>query len=230
MTYKRKEIIGDAVLYLGDCRDIIPFIGAIDCIVSDPPYGMKFQSNYREISHRAIDNDDTEELLHWACDMPVDHSKYLFCRWDNLVGIKQKPKSLVTWVKNNHSMGDLLHEHGRMTEVALFFPGGGHDFPIKRPNDVVYAQTTGNNFHPTEKPVSLMEQVISWTRGVVVDPFMGSGTTGVACAKMGRKFVGVELDESYFEIACRRIEEASSQRSMFESDSEFLSSTQVSFI
>ena len=112
-------------------------------------------------------------------------------------------------------MGDLEHEHGRQTEVALFYAGEAHDFPGKRPTDVIRAPRTGNNFHPTEKPVQLMSAFVRWTRGVVCDPFMGSGSTGVACAHEGRPFVGVELDPVYFDIACRRIEQAQRQGSLF---------------
>lgn len=112
-------------------------------------------------------------------------------------------------------MGDLGGEHGRKTEVILFYPSEGHFFPSGRPNDVIFADRTGNINHPTEKPVSLMEQVVKWTDGLVLDPFMGSGTTGVACVKLGRKFIGIELDEKYFDISCKRIEEAYKQPDLF---------------
>jgi site-specific DNA-methyltransferase (adenine-specific) len=175
--------IGRATLYLGDCRDILPTLPLLDCVVSDPPYGMSFQSNHRIMQHERIANDDNEDLLLWACGLQPRHSSYLFCRWDNLFSVP-KPKSLITWVKNNWSMGDLEHEHARQTEVALFYPGTEHDFPKSRPTDVIKAPRTGNEYHPTEKPVQLMRAIIEWTRGVVVDPFMGSGTTGVAAVQM----------------------------------------------
>ncbi|WP_416877948.1 DNA methyltransferase [Litorimonas sp.] len=111
-------------------------------------------------------------------------------------------------------MGDLEHEHGRKTEVAAFYAGEAHYFS-KRPNDVVFANRTGNDLHPTQKPVSLMEQNVRWTSGHVFDPFMGSGTTGVACAKLGRKFTGIELDPDYFDIAVERIRKAYEQPDMF---------------
>ncbi|MBS7737754.1 MULTISPECIES: site-specific DNA-methyltransferase [unclassified Chelatococcus] len=112
-------------------------------------------------------------------------------------------------------MGDLKHEHARQTEVALFYPGPDHFFPAGRPTDVVDARRTGNGNHPTEKPIPLMMTVVGWTSGTVFDPFMGSGTTGVACARMGRPFIGVEIDEGYFEIACDRIAKAYSQADLF---------------
>lgn len=211
----RIERIGAATLYLGDAREIVPSLwGGYSSVVSDPPYGMAFQSNYRAEKHAEIANDHDEELLIWACGLLPTHSAYLFCRWDNLPAVP-KPRSLVTWIKNNHSMGDLEHEHGRQTEVALFYPGPNHDFPSGRPTDVIKAPRTGNEHHPTEKPVQLMRAFIEWTRGTVLDPFMGAGSTGIACQQMGRPFIGIELYEPYFDIACRRLEQAARQGDMF---------------
>lgn len=210
----RVETIGDATLYLGDCREILPTLGKVDAVVTDPPYGMEFRSNYRLERHDAIANDAEEWPLQLATSIDVSHSRYVFCRWDDLTRVV-KPKSLVTWVKNNWSMGDLEHEHARQTEVALFYAGPSHFWPVGRPTDVIEAPRTGNSFHPTEKPSSLMWAMVRWTHGTVLDPFMGSGTTGVACAKLGRKFIGIEIDERYFETACERIAKAYTQPDMF---------------
>lgn len=213
MTYKRKEVIGKATLYLGDCTEIMPTL-TYDSIVSDPPYGMAFQSNYRKTKHKKIENDKTTDLLKWIAGIKTPHSSYLFCRWENIKDVPM-PKSCITWIKNNHSMGDLKHEHGRQTEICLFYNGQNHFFPNGRPNDVIKADRTGNEYHPTEKPTSLMGVVCSWTDGVICDPFMGSGSTGVAAVQMGREFIGIELDEEYFDIACKRIEDAQRQGDMF---------------
>lgn len=207
----RIETYDNITLYNADCRDVD---ATYDALITDPPYGMAFRSNHRAVKHDAIANDDDVGMLQWACGLPAAHSKYIFCRWDNLPDVP-KPKSLVTWVKNNWSMGDLYHEHGRQTEVALFYPGTEHFFPNGRPSDVVRAPRTGNEEHPTQKPVELMEQVVLWTDGTVYDPFMGSGSTGVACARLGRAFVGVELSAEYFDTACRAIERAIGTPSMF---------------
>ena len=210
----RKEVIGDCVLYQGDCLAIMPTLGRVDSLVTDPPYGMAFQSNYRITKHKPIANDGDVSLLQWACEIEVMHSRYVWMRWDNIPQIPM-PRSLITWVKNNHSMGDLDHEHGRQTEVCAFYKGADHRWPSLRPTDVVTCARTGNEFHPTEKPVSLMQSVIGWTVGTVVDCFMGSGTTLVACAKMGRAGIGIELDPDYFDIACRRVEAAYAQPDLF---------------
>ena len=211
----RKEIIGSAELWLGDCRDILPTLGKVDAVITDPPYGMGFHSNHRNEKHERITGDDDAGLLVFACSIPVNHSRYVFCRWDNLRADIPRPKSCITWVKNNWSMGDLEHEHARQTEIAMFWPGPSHSWAGKRPTDVVRAQRTGNSEHPTEKPVYLIEQFIGWVRGSVCDPFMGSGTTGVACANLGRSFIGIEIDTKYFDIACRRIDDAQRQKRMF---------------
>ena len=210
----RVEHIGDATLYLGDCREILPTLPKVDCVVTDPPYGMAFRSNHRAIRHAAIANDDNDALLRWACSIDASHSRYVFCRWDNLPDIP-RPRSVIVWVKNNWSMGDLQHEHARQTETLCFWPGADHCFPHGRPSDVVHAARTGNEHHPTEKPVVLMEYILQWTVGVVVDPFMGSGSTGIAAARLGRPFVGIEVDPLHFETACRRIEEAQRQSDLF---------------
>lgn len=213
--WRKRVNIGDAVLLLGDCVEIMPVLQEADVVITDPPYGMGFQSNYRVEQHQRIVNDDNAGLLVWACGIPVRHSRYVFCRWDNLQDGVPRPKSYITWVKNNWSMGDLEHEHARQTEVAMFWPGFEHSWPSGRPTDVVMAPRTGNSEHPTEKPVYLMEQFIRWTQGVVLDPFMGSGTTGVACTNLGRKFIGIEVEEKYFNISCERIASAYAQGRLF---------------
>lgn len=215
--HKQKETIGDCTLYLGDCMEVMPELGVFDAVVTDPPYGMGFVSGHRKLGtkHMPIANDGDVTFLKWASELQAIHSKYIFMRWENLQDLSITPKSCITWVKDNHSMGDLEHEHGRQTEICAFYAHDGHKWPNKRPNDVIKCARTGNNLHPTEKPVSLMEVIVNWTLGGIVDPFMGSGTTGVACAKLGRKFTGIELEQKYFDIACKRIEEACKQPDMF---------------
>lgn len=194
--------------------DVLPTLGKVDAVVTDPPYGMSFQSGHRKEKHLKIKNDEQEDLLIWACNISIKHSSYIFCRWDNLQAVP-KPQSAITWVKNNWSMGDLKHEHARQTEMCLFYRGEEHFFPGGRPQDVIRAAKTNNLNHPTEKPIDLMMSVCGWTAGTILDPFMGSGSTGVACVKLGRKFIGIELEERYFDIACERIREAYFQPDFF---------------
>lgn len=105
-------------------------------------------------------------------------------------------------------MGDLEHEHGRQWEAICFYNRPGHKF-ISRIPDVINCPRTGNDLHPTQKPVELIRKIISANEGsVIFDPFMGSGTTGVAAIQCGRKFIGIEQNTEYFEIAKKRIMEA----------------------
>jgi site-specific DNA-methyltransferase (adenine-specific) len=210
----REERIGDCRLILGDSIKLLPTLGRLDSMVTDPPYGMAFRSNHRKEKHGFIEMDRDGFAMQWAASLGPWHSSYIWMRWDNLAHIPKR-KSLVTWVKNNWSMGDLDHEHARQTEVCAFYAGPEHFWPTGRPSDVITCPRTGNDNHPTEKPVPLMRAVVEWTAGTVFDPFMGSGTTGVACAKLRRAFVGVEIDPQHFEIACRRVEEAYRQPDLF---------------
>jgi site-specific DNA-methyltransferase (adenine-specific) len=199
-NYINKVIQGDSAELLKEFPD-----KSVDLIVCDPPYGMDFQSNYRQIQHDKIAND--KEFPVWIFDEFFRIAKrgvYVFCRWDNL-GSVPAPKSVIAWVKNNWSMGDLLHEHGRQWEACLFYPQEGHEF-ITRIPDVIHATRTGNNLHPTEKPIELMKTIIDANVGeIVLDPFAGSGSTLVACKQLGRKYIGIELSQKYCDIANERL-------------------------
>jgi DNA modification methylase len=215
-SVSRIETLAEGItLYLGDCREITEELPRQDILLTDPPYGMEFVSNHRAEKYANIRNDDRPWPLEFATKLPVLYAAYIFCRWNELRSVK-KPTSVVTWVKNNWSMGDLEHEHARQTELILFYPGPRHGFANGRPTDVVECSRTGNRFHPTEKPVDLLTAILRWTTGVtVIDPFMGSGTTGVAAVKLGRKFIGIEIELKYFDTACRRISEVLKQPDMF---------------
>ena len=128
---------------------------------------------------------------------------YVFCRWDNLIQLP-KPKSVLAWVKNNWSMGDLKHEHGRQWEAICFYPQQEHEF-IARIPDVIMGKRTGNEEHPTQKPTAVLSTIIQANVGdLILDPYMGSGTTLRAAKDLGRKAVGIEIDERYCEIAANR--------------------------
>lgn len=192
-------------IYHGDCREILPSIGKVDLVLTDPPYGINFQSNYRKIKHSHIAGDLFLPLKEIALAVKsAKRAAYVFCRWDNLTEMP-KPKSVLVWVKNNWSMGDLSHEHGRQWEAICFYPGPAHEF-TKRIPDIIHSARTGNGLHPTQKPVSLMAKLISCNVGeLVLDPFMGSGTTLRAAKDLGRKAIGIEIDERYCEIAVNRL-------------------------
>jgi len=192
-------------IYHGDCREIIPRLPNVDIVLSDPPYGMNFQSNRRAKKHKKIANDDRLplDLIYFAMSK-AERAAYFFCRWDNLRQMPT-PKSVIAWVKNNWSMGDLKHEHGRQWEACCFYPMAGHEF-IRRIPDVIKCDRTENKMHPTEKPVSLLATILnSNVCDTVLDPFMGSGTTLRASMDLGKKCIGIEVEEKYCEVAVKRL-------------------------
>ena len=203
-------LLGEHRVLCGDstkAEDVARLMGGavVGCVVTDPPFGMEFVSNYRKDKYKPIAGDATGALLLHACEMRADHSKYVFCRWDNVADVP-KPTSVITWVKNNWSMGDLEHAHARQTEVALFYPGPTHAWPDGRPADVVNHARTGNDLHPTEKPVSLLAEIVGWTLGLIADPFLGSGTTLIAAEQLGRKCYGMEISPAYVDVIVKRWE------------------------
>jgi len=208
-------------LHNGDCLEYMKGMPekSVDCVITDPPYGMEYRSNRRAIRFDEIrgDNQYPSELIPRFQEL-ARKAVFVFCRWDNLPEVP-KPKSFIVWVKNNRTAGDLAHSYGRQWEGILFYPMSEHEF-IKRPSDVIHASKVSNLCHPTEKPVQLICELIRNNTNpgdTIFDPFMGSGTTGVACMELGRKFIGCEIDETYFEIAKKRIEQAAQQLPLLQS-------------
>ena len=210
-------------LYKGDCLKVMDSLiekgVKVDAIVTDPPYGMQFKSNYRKQKYNKIINDNN---LNWLdefvekCDLLVKNNTahYVFCSFHNIDKFKiafEKYftiKNILVWEKNNTSMGDLKGNFASKTEFILFFQKGRRLINGKRDANILKFKKTGNKYHPTEKPVTLIEYLLAKftdENQVVLDPFMGSGATGVACRNLNRQFIGIELDEGYFEIAKRRI-------------------------
>lgn len=198
----------DIQLFNMDCMEGLKNIPdkSIDLIITDPPYGMNFVSNHRKEKYKPIEGDNEFPL--WIFDEFNRIAKkgiYIFCRWDNLFHLP-KPKSFLCWVKNNWSMGDLQHEHGRQWEGICFYPKEEHEF-IKRIPDVIQIKRTGNNLHPTEKPSCLISVLLQANKGnKVLDPFMGSGTTAISCWDNNRDFIGYEIDKDYYNAAVKRLE------------------------
>jgi len=192
-------------IYNGDCREILPALPKVDIVLSDPPYGMSFQSNRRAKKYKKIANDDhlPIDLIRLATNK-ARRAAYFFCRWNNLKQMPP-PTSVIVWVKNSWSMGDLKHEHGRQWEACCFYPQARHEF-VKRIPDVIHCARTGNDMHPTEKPVSLLVKILKANVcDTVLDPFMGSGTTLRAAMDLKKKCVGIEIEEKYCELAVKRL-------------------------
>ena len=213
----------NTMLGQGDCLELMKHIpdGSVDMILTDPPYGMSFVSGFRKVAFNAIANDSS---LEWIDDLASelhritkdDTAHYVFCSYHHIDKFKQaferhfKIKNILTWVKNNTSMGDLKGDFAPKTEFILFMQKGRCLIRGKRDCNVLQYARTGNELHPTQKPVDMLDFLISKFSDesmVICDPFMGSGSTGVAAKNTNRKFIGIELNQNYFEIAKKRIQD-----------------------
>jgi DNA modification methylase len=206
-------VIGNATLYLGDCLDILPSLGGVDAVVTDPPYGINAA------------RDRNSEKWGWR-DYPV--TGWDVKRPDPAVfkAIFKCSANQVIWGGNYFSdmlppsqkwlIWDKCQSEFSLADAELAWCS--FDGAVRRINYPRSRALQDGKQHHTQKPVTVMEWCLDQLpKGVhsVLDPFMGSGTTGVACAKLGRKFIGIEIEPRYFDIACRRIEEAQKQADLF---------------
>lgn len=207
----RREVIGDATLYLGDCRDVLPTIGRVDAVVTDPPYGIArvWKGGFGRGWGKA-----------WACTQERN-------QWDDeapqeiVAALVNMNVPTVIWGGNYFNLppsrGWLVwnkpERNFSLSEAELAWTNV--DMCVR----VIDApRSEFGREHPTQKPVLVMVNSIvkaAANARTILDPFVGSGTTGVASARLGRSFIGIEREPRYFDIACRRIEEAQRQRDMF---------------
>jgi site-specific DNA-methyltransferase (adenine-specific) len=217
-------------LHHGDCLEIMRGIDRVDAVITDPPYGINYQSAWRIEQERfdVIDGDGSVPLewIKSSSGLIENGCMFMFSRWDVAEEFRTeidkflKLQSQVIWDRGNHGLGDLKRQYAPMHDTCWFATAGEYNFPSKRPKSIYRSMrlSGGNLVHPTQKPVELMMKILIDTTkegDTILDPFMGSGTTGVACAQLGRKFIGIEIDKDYFEIAKKRIELAYSQTVMF---------------
>ena len=195
-------------IFNADCRDILPHLEPVDLVLTDPPYGIDYQSAWRTDKSQWKDKiaGDTEFPL-WLFEVfKPKNAMFIWCRWD-ILGLLPPPRSFIVWDKGNHSMGDLQHEFGRRWEACAFYPFDGHKF-IYRPVDIINAPRINPValLHPNEKPVEAITPLLASNEGdTILDPFMGSGTTLRAAKDLGRKAIGIEIEEKYCEIAVKRL-------------------------
>ena len=211
-------IIGNATLYLGDCREILPMLGNVDAVVTDPPYGMKWDGRVSvgKNGHGAGSKSANYGKTIVGDDAPFDPTPWLIFPeciiWgSNHYGQRLPVGTTLVWIKRlDPGFGSFL------SDAEIAWMKRGHGVYCKR--DTSLMAETLNRYHPTQKPIGIMEWCLSFLPvdcHTILDPFMGSGTTGVACIRLGRRFIGIEIDPAYFDIACRRIEEAARQPDMF---------------
>lgn len=208
--WKRKEVIGNCTLYLGDCLDVLPALGRFDACVTDPPYGIGEDGG--RFRGRKGQNIRVLPKGNWDSHTPPAEvfEAILACSDEQIIWggnyFTDKLPPSKGWLYWQKLMG------GDFADGELAWTS--RDRALREFTKCPKGQ---NAEHPTQKPVEVMQWCISFLPEArnIVDPFMGSGTTGVACIKAGRKFVGIERHEPYFEIACRRIREAYDQPDMF---------------
>lgn len=201
---------------------------SVDAIITDPPYGINYEPGNRKVNTLGKIANDNAPFIWFLYDAfrvlksgaAGSGSLICFTRWDveqtfvdamKLAGFQVK--SEIIWDKVTHGMGDLKKQFAPSHENVVFAIKGKYCFPGRRPRDLVtFPKLNGSQMiHPTEKPVALLTSLItSVTKpgDLILDPFAGSGSTLVAAKKTGRRFIGVELNDEYFEKAQRRIEEA----------------------
>lgn len=204
-----KVVIGNAILYRADCREVLPTLPKVDAVITDPPYGIKRDG--KPLSTSSHGGHKGYEFLGWDAGRPDGALMGALC---------EAGTQVVIWGGNYFA--DMLPPTGKWlvwdkgqridqadAELAwTSMQGALRVFTLNR-----VAIAVDGAVHPTQKPVALMEWCITQTGvgGSVLDPFMGSGTTGVACANLGRAFIGIEREPKYFDTACRRIEDAQRQ-------------------
>ncbi len=216
-------VIGNATLYLGDCLEIIPSLKEFDCVITDPPYGINYRSNHnssrkgmyakwvRTENLPGIIGDDKplDPTIILSLDVPTVIFGGHYCSlpstrclivWDKRDGIgpNNQADCETAWTNLDKPSRIIRHLWSGMLRA-------GEENISK-----------SYKLHPHQKPVNVMRQIVEYVEGSVpLDPYMGSGTTGVACMNLKRKFIGIEIDPTYFEIACERIENAQRQESLF---------------
>jgi site-specific DNA-methyltransferase (adenine-specific)/modification methylase len=209
-------IIGDATLYCADCMDVLPTLGRFDAVITDPPYGIN--ENSAKVASRG--------KLAAATD-------YGFFEWDKappnpeVIDLIRKKGECLAFFGGNYFylpptscwlVWDKMNS-GDFADCELVWT----NWPkaVRRLQwrwNGMIRQGNEARYHPTQKPLEVMKWVIELCplANTILDPFMGSGTTGVAAIQMGRKFTGIEREPKYFDIACKRIEQAHAQGKLFE--------------
>lgn len=216
----REEIIGDCRLILGDCREILPTLGPVDAVVTDPPYGIgegakRGLSRGKMASPRiyaGTDGWDDEPIGPDLIAAIRENSAHQIIFGGNYFEGLGPTSCWLVWDKQNgeNDFADCELAWTNLPKAVrrIYWRWNGM---IRKGDDV--------REHPTQKPVGVMEWCIGHlpaSAQTILDPFMGSGTTGVACVNLGRSFIGIERDPDYFDIACKRIDEAVRQPRLFD--------------
>lgn len=213
MTFRTEHLAEGVVCILGDCLEVLPTLGRFDAVVTDPPYGIGRDGQKKTTGGNG--GRKAYEFKGWDQERP---SKELF---ELIISLSDHQ---VIWGGNYFA--DLLPATGKwlvwdkgqrinQSDGELAYTSKDGALRIFTQNRVALLLEGAE--HPTQKPLEIMRWSVLQIPEArsILDPFMGSGTTGVAAVKLGRRFTGIEIDEGYFSIACRRIEAALKQPDMF---------------
>jgi DNA modification methylase len=236
-------IIGDATLYLGDCLEILPTLPKVGAVITDPPYQMGMDrvpiagsSNFGSYSCPRSIGMKWDFSNQWINLIKCDHV-VAFCSYLDIGSVHQKLSetlkisAVFTWRKNNapsmtrpiprmdteFAVWARMHKAtcGRMGEfkscvIDCDMPQAGVGAKER-----VLKYKNGPSAHPSQKPIGVIRPfVCRLPATTILDPFLGTGTSGVAAVQEGKRFIGIEIDPGYFDIACRRIESAQRQYRM----------------
>ena len=227
--------IGDATLYHGDCLEILPTLDKVDAVVTDPPYGIGFTyeshddspEGYCEFIWSAISKAEalcrpSSPIFVWQAQANWRYFHEWFPReWRVLIQAKNFVQMRNTTMQHAYEPVLVWWTYGKEKPWRYDKDGGKYvnrDWFVANSAAAVSDVNSLAKQHPCPRQVDAMEFVIgNWVKPktVACDPFMGSGTTGVACANLGRKFIGIEIERKYFDIACERIEAAYAQGRLF---------------
>jgi len=193
----RIETIGNATLYLGDCMEILPTLGKVDAVITDPPYGIfACGGKWGKKSELQWDKQapDISNLLAAGDDIVI---------WGGNYFPLPPSRGWLVWYKRDSVPS--------AADVELAWTN--RDMNARLIDQTIAATNAERVGHPTQKPLAVMRWTLSFfpDSQTILDPFAGSGTTGVAAIQLGRKFIGIEREERYFDIACRRIDDAQRQ-------------------
>lgn len=209
----RHEVLADGVeLWLGDCREILPTLGKFDLVLTDPPYGIGYASSPvvgRNRASKAYEKREWDEAAP-SLDSIIPLSDQHIIWGGNYFPLTPS-RGWLAWYKPDiaPSLSQMELAWTSLDQTAKLFTHSISATGLER--------TRSGGGHPTQKPLDLMKWCLGFAPKAVtiIDPFMGSGTTGVAAVKMGRQFTGIEIDPGYFDIACRRIGAALREPDMF---------------